>query len=200
MRIVNLKCENCGAYADVNIDNPLAYCPYCGDIIFDFDSTNEVLKEKERTRRAAERTKQKQEETRQKQMEYEYAEHQEKRELATVFLIFAVLIAFALIMYAFSYISSYREKQAHIANNEIQVSASSKELEGENYKDVSALLEEAGFTNITLIGAEDLVLGILSKEGNVDEVSIDGDTSFSSGSWYPADAEVLITYHSFKNS
>ncbi len=57
--------------------------------------------------------------------------------------------------------------------------------------------ESSGFTNIKLEKLDDLVTGWLTKDGEVESVSVDGDTGYSADTWYPADAEVVITYHTF---
>lgn len=64
----------------------------------------------------------------------------------------------------------------------------------ENYKDVEKELTEAGFTNISHKILYDIVFGI-TKEGEVDSVSVDGNNDFEQGDIFKKDAEVVITYH-----
>ncbi len=75
--------------------------------------------------------------------------------------------------------------------------SSGSDLQGENYEDVMAQLEAAGFTNIETRKIDDLITGWLTKDGEVEEVSIDGSTDFGAGRSYPSDARVVITYHTF---
>lgn len=56
MKFLKMKCNNCNAPLDVDLDRLQAYCPYCGQkLMMDFDQVALVLAEKERTRRTVER-------------------------------------------------------------------------------------------------------------------------------------------------
>jgi hypothetical protein len=79
----------------------------------------------------------------------------------------------------------------------INIPASSSDFEGENYQDVVAKLENAGFTNIQTKLIDDLVFGWFTKDGEVEEVSVDGYTSFSTSSSFPEDVPIVVTYHTF---
>ncbi len=69
--------------------------------------------------------------------------------------------------------------------------------EGDDYKEVIKRFEEKGFVNIKTEKMDDLVTGWLTKDGEVEKVSVDGDVDYSPDVWYPNDVEVLITYHTF---
>lgn len=83
------------------------------------------------------------------------------------------------------------------SENYIEVPEEASVLEGKNFKTVSKSFEEAGFTNINTVKIEDLITGWLTKDGEVEEISINGDTKFSSGKRYKSDAEIVISYHTF---
>ncbi|WP_347223666.1 DUF4839 domain-containing protein, partial [Bacteroides congonensis] len=68
---------------------------------------------------------------------------------------------------------------------------------GRNYQDVIKDFESKGFTNIQVEPIDDLVTGWMTKDGEVEEVSVDGDKDYSPDRWYPNDVEVIITYHTF---
>jgi hypothetical protein len=85
-------------------------------------------------------------------------------------------------------------------STEISINSSSSELEKKNYKDVVIQLQGRGFTNIKTEAIEDLVLGWLTKDGDVERVEINGNSIFSSSTKFPKDAEVKVTYHTFKGS
>ena len=72
-----------------------------------------------------------------------------------------------------------------------------KDYDGVNYQEIDSQLEEAGFTNIREEPLGDLVTGWLNDEGEVDEVSVDGDTVFSTDSKYLPDVEIVVSYHTF---
>lgn len=74
---------------------------------------------------------------------------------------------------------------------------SAADLKGEYYSDVEAMLKKAGFTSVETTAIPDLVLGWVTKDGEVERVSANGETEFSAGSTYPKDAKILIAYHTF---
>lgn len=79
----------------------------------------------------------------------------------------------------------------------ISTGFSSSELVGENYEEVVYKLESVGFTNISTLSLDDLLFGWLNKDGEVEEVKIDGLTTFSSETKFSADVEIFITFHAF---
>lgn len=78
-----------------------------------------------------------------------------------------------------------------------KVTKSSTSFEDEYYDDVKTLLEKDGFTNVELRPMGDLITGVLHKEGEVESVSIDGNTSFTSGTYFDKNAKIVIAYHSY---
>lgn len=51
INIVHLKCQNCGADLNIDMNNFIAYCPYCGQkLLFDVDQIGNILFEKEKTK------------------------------------------------------------------------------------------------------------------------------------------------------
>jgi hypothetical protein len=80
---------------------------------------------------------------------------------------------------------------------EARVPSSSRNFEGKNFQDVIRDLERAGFTNIKTEIIYDLITGWLISDGSVNNVSINGNTSFSSDSWFPKNAKIIVTYHTF---
>lgn len=74
---------------------------------------------------------------------------------------------------------------------------SANDCEGMQYQEVAAQFEAAGFTNIEYDIIDDLILGWLTEDGEVEQVTIDGDDIFSEDDDYPEDAVVLISYHTF---
>ena len=79
----------------------------------------------------------------------------------------------------------------------INAPKSASDLEGEDYQDVMTLLQVAGFTNIEVEVLDDLITGWITKDGEVEKVSINGVTSFSANSKFPFDSKIVITYHTF---
>lgn len=84
--------------------------------------------------------------------------------------------------------------------NGIAVGYDSYQLSGKNYNDVETQLRNRGFTNITTEEVPDLIVGILAKENEVDEVSIGGKTSFKKKEKFKADEKIVIRYHTYPES
>ncbi|MCH5267713.1 MAG: DUF4839 domain-containing protein [Lachnospiraceae bacterium] len=82
-------------------------------------------------------------------------------------------------------------------DGEAKTPSGSTIMKGDDYKSVVEEFEENGFTNIKLEKIEDLIIGWLTKEGEVEEVSVGGDVDYSPDKWVPADTEVIIKYHAF---
>jgi hypothetical protein len=87
----------------------------------------------------------------------------------------------------------YVQQQAHTKI----MPHSAKELKGKNYQDVITRLKTAGFTNIETEIVDDLVIGWLIEDGEVERVSANRRTNFNSGSRFPIDAKIVVTYHTF---
>ena len=69
-----------------------------------------------------------------------------------------------------------------------------KDLVGEKYETVEAHFEAAGFTNIELIDLDDAGISFW-KNGEVEIISVGGNTSFDSADWFEPDTRVVISYH-----
>ena len=68
---------------------------------------------------------------------------------------------------------------------------------GRDYQEVVNDFKEKGFKNIKTEKLEDLITGWMTKDGEVESVSVDGDKEYSPDVWYSNDVEVVITYHTF---
>ena len=80
---------------------------------------------------------------------------------------------------------------------EIKVGLYASELVDQNYRNVYAQIVDKGFTNVTLLPSKDLVTGVIKKNGSVESVSINGDTSFTDSTYAYEDADIVIKYHQF---
>lgn len=68
----------------------------------------------------------------------------------------------------------------------------------ENYLEVKSELEERGFTNITTQGLQDLTIDWLFQDGDVEKVTVAGETGFPSDMAFPLDVEIVIYFHSYE--
>ena len=81
--------------------------------------------------------------------------------------------------------------------NPVYTIVSSRSYSGQNNDVALSDFENAGFTNIEMHGLGDLVTGWINHDGEIDSVTIEGD-SFIEGEQFAQDAHVVITYHSFE--
>lgn len=78
--------------------------------------------------------------------------------------------------------------------DEAPIPQSAVDYKYENYADVQQELETVGFTNITFEILYDIELG-WTDEGEVDSVSVNGNTEFEKNDIFKKDAPIVITYH-----
>lgn len=75
-----------------------------------------------------------------------------------------------------------------------------KEAKGANYQDIISEFENAGFVNIHTDIKYDVVLGWFAKDGEIENVSIDGEKKFDTTTKIRPDAEIMVTYHTYKSN
>ena len=74
----------------------------------------------------------------------------------------------------------------------LKVPVSANDCKGKNYQDVVNDISAAGFVNIQTKTIEDLVTGWLKKDGEVEEVTIDGDGSFRAGDTFDKTVAIIV--------
>lgn len=84
------------------------------------------------------------------------------------------------------------------ACGDIKMKKSSDELLGADYESVIKELQEMGFKKITQDEVADLTSAGPMKDGTVESVSINGETSFDADAKFPKDSEVVVKYHIIK--
>ena len=77
----------------------------------------------------------------------------------------------------------------------VQVPVGEDECIGKNYSDIEEIFLNKGFTNISFEQTEDLKAMEAEKVGQVENVSIDGNTEFEKDQIFQVDAKVVISYH-----
>lgn len=80
----------------------------------------------------------------------------------------------------------------------IQVGEAASAFSKTQYTDLAADLKEMGFTDITLLRADDLISGWLTKEGTIKSITIGGNSQFTEKDSFYADEPVVIVVHTFK--
>lgn len=76
--------------------------------------------------------------------------------------------------------------------------SSAEEYIGSDHETVKSELERAGFTNIEMIENEDLTSQSELSDGDVGEISIDGNPGFKKRTSFDKNAPVVITYHTIR--
>lgn len=129
--------------------------------------------------------------------EEERARIQREKTVAFIRKYWKVLLAAVVALALVIAIGAWSEADDKAEGNTVAIDSSSSALEGQNYEDVVTQLREAGFTNVKTEAVEDLVLGLITEDGEVEEVEIGGDTDYESGTQFSKDAEVVVRYHTF---
>ena len=70
-------------------------------------------------------------------------------------------------------------------------------LKDRNYEEAVDFFQRAGFTDVTAEPIKDLNSQWATKDGAIESISIDGDTSYSASDWFEPDAKVVIKYHTY---
>lgn len=83
-------------------------------------------------------------------------------------------------------------------DGEAKTPSGSSAQKGKDYNKVVDDFKSKGFKNIKTEKLEDLITGLITKDGEVEEVSVGGNVDYSSDEWLSADTEVIIKYHTFK--
>ncbi|MCL2298658.1 MAG: zinc ribbon domain-containing protein [Firmicutes bacterium] len=80
---------------------------------------------------------------------------------------------------------------------DIALPASALNFISKDYRTVAADLKKAGFTNIKTVKREDLITGQFYSDGEVAKITVNGVSDFYADKWFPADAKIILTYHTF---
>ena len=154
MKNKQTKCPSCKKKLEIDETLKDFFCTYCGSKIY-IEGEQVNLKSKEDAKTNDEKTR------------------KEFGEYLPIVIWLGVMIIFVLLCVAMSLFSPNGK-----FSNEITVPNDYKYYEGENYKEVVEELTDAGFENITIKEIEDLVIGWITKDGEVEKVSINGSTEF----------------------
>ena len=194
MKTIQLTCDICGAQMDLHDD--VAVCSFCGTtkVIDDETVTNNYNynysfeeHDEARIRENETREKIRLQELENQEKEKERVHKENKWLYIFVAGVLALCILFTIIGSLFSGPGS----------DEVQMPCSSSDLEGENYVEVVQQLKDMGFTRIKITPIHDLVTGWITDDGDVEKVSIGGDTDFEEGEIFEKDEPVTVTYHTF---
>lgn len=88
----------------------------------------------------------------------------------------------------------YVENRGAVGENEAMAPVSASDCKYKNYAVVEKCFTDAGFTNITTEILYDIYWGF-TDNGDVEQVSIAGNSKFIRGDIFPSDSKIVITYH-----
>ena len=181
-------CAQCGAPVELDTQRANAICQYCGSQIIvekaKISAVESVLNfVNDQQKRIDAMKKEKKEEERK-------AREEADKSFKKYWWIYVLMVLIPLVL--LNFMSREEEK-----SDKISINHSSSQLVGKNYKDVVVKLQENGFINIKTEAMEDLIVGLFTEDGEVEQVEINGNIDFSSGAKFAKDAEIIVTYHTF---
>lgn len=211
MNIIKMNCPNCGAPLAFGDSISKVTCEHCGQSFTIDDKASEIDRVSAAEAEAAKRNAEAQRRQMEMRLEEEKRRNDEKlrvehrKSLSSylpILIVLALFVIMAMGLGISSCISSHK-REAELAaladkgiENGINVPSNKYSYLGENYQAVQMSFEAAGFTNIETVPLGDLVTGLLSSDGEVSNVTINGG-DFSEGEQFAPDALVVISYHSY---
>ena len=221
VKLIPVKCPECGATLNIEENRTQAFCSYCGAKVLihnDNEFTYRHIDVADLERAETERT------VKLKEMELvEKSQHNQEKTKKIVGIAALSMLVFGVFMVAFGHIfggsDSTRftlpglysilggmivglffmprgnEDAIDKIDGKIKIPNSIGAYTEKSYTAIAAILESAGFTNIKCVALNDLVVGILDRPGIVDSITINGET-IRIGMRYPKDAAIVISYHS----
>ena len=223
IKMVPATCSQCGGKISVDPSQEKIFCKYCGTsllvekAIHNYEIQNAKIERVEsiniNKRGAVESVLnfvEKQQDKKQKKIDDEKQRQEEARILQeekmnkvrdqivnvkylkrNLFVLGIAIIAIIML----SIIENVNNKGNHYG--EVKTPSSSDYYEGKDYKDAVNEFEEKGFVNVKTETVDDLITGLLTKDGEVESISVDGDIDYSANAWYSKEVEVVILYHTF---
>lgn len=194
MRIKPIKCPSCGAPLDIKRGADTCECLSCGCMFsidngkleYTYNKNIYIRKDTSHTERYIEDAE---------VIRAMAEEKEQKGILIFVAFMFLLMFGFTALCFVSADISSKNEeKKIEDAKNSGMICAGYYEdyLE-KDYKGVVAQFEAAGFTNIQIIDLHEAGV-FFWNNGEVESVSVDGDTHFSRSDYFSPDAKVVISY------
>ena len=125
-------------------------------------------------------------------------ELQRKKYQRILSIVGGVIVALVFVCIIIFSNSSQSSSSSEARSNLIALPIESKDIDKKNYKVVVSQLKDAGFTNVKTEKIEDLITGWITKDGQIESVSIQGETEFVKGKEIPKDTQITVSYHTFK--
>lgn len=114
------------------------------------------------------------------------------------FSILALLGMFPLLAIVFVWTHKDEDEDIDLnISDRAKVPESISDFESKNYAAIESIIRSAGFHNIKCVPLNDLTTGFLKKPGMVESITINGEAISYGGDKFPKDASIIISYHSF---
>lgn len=210
-------CPSCGAslsFEDKNKD--FGFCQYCGTKIMldDYRSTHRIVDEARIQEAENERI------IRMREMDIEEKEEAHYRKgrniafsvagalavigaicalFAPPFSAGAIVVAGMIAMLTVKNGDDHKEKvekRRKASSGMIELTSNVATYDKKDFRSIQSAYQSLGFTNIQLINLRDLKAGFLKKPGTVETVTINGESPYTGGLYYP-NAHIVITYRGF---
>lgn len=215
IKMVSVRCPDCGASLDVEEGRTQLFCSYCGAKVI-IQNDNEYIY------RTIDDAEVKQAETQRmvmlKQLEMEEKAKQDKKgyiriwlgATAILFLLgiigimrqeeygyLCLLLDMSVGMMGVFFIDGNKKKTPVIVNdNQLVISNAMTQCRNKDYRAAVSLFRAAGFTNISEVPLKDLTFFSRKDNGKVADVAINGNTEFEENDVVLKTARITITYHS----
>jgi len=226
VKLIAVKCPECGATLNIEEDRTQAFCTYCGTKVLVHNENEHIYRNIDEARIARAKTerivKEKQMEFAERRWIAQETRRKNKVKLALILGIaggvlmvigfmageatgngdsslytIAIVGLFALEAAAFIAMSNRDEEDNNsIYSDTAKLPELAWNYERKDYKAVEAVLRSAGFTNIRCVPLNDLAFGVIYKPGMVESVTINGNDNISPNRKYSKDASIVISYHS----
>ena len=226
VKLIAVKCPECGATLNIEEDRTQAFCTYCGTKVLVHNENEHIYRNIDEAGIARAKTERI---VKEKQMEFAerrwIAQENRKKKRAKLALglgiaggvlmvigfmageatgnsdsslyTIAMVGMFALEAAAFVAMSGKDEEDSDsIYSDTATLPDIAWNYERKDYKAVETVLRSAGFTNIRCVPLNDLSFGVLYKPGMVESLTINGKDNNSATKKYSKDAQIVISYHS----
>lgn len=113
-------------------------------------------------------------------------------------LIYAIIAGVVIICMCLMFVMEGKDKKEHA--HQLHAVMTNEDIANKDYSSVIEQFKAAGFTNITIEEIDDLVLGFLKKDGEVEKITINGSVEFTANEWFDPGVEIVVAYHTFPKS
>lgn len=213
--VISVKCPECGASLSIESTREFSFCQYCGTKVI-------LHNENEHIYRTIDEAGIKQAETdrlvKMRQLDMEEKSNSSRKIMiiawiaAMVILItlgiigysidntgmeFCMLLSILVGMWGLAFLVKGKNKKTTVVGeNEAVISSAMASYSEKNYNSVELLYKGAGFVNVTTVPLKDLNVFTRKRNGQVEMVTINGNSDFDEGDVFSKSANIVITYHS----